>query len=294
MNDINDTGQNRKIRSIPVPEFLAKTDAETARNFFDGLQLRNGVYKATRRNRLDDGFPLLIDAARSLGKHIHILDLGCSSGISTIEMHRALKKAGFDCTTTGSDILMKATYVRHKNGDAILFDDAAMPIQVETRGWATTWSIRRRDLFFHPFKFAGTRFLLNLRINTFRAALTSPVKNYHIQSISLLTNEAQATPETSFFQEDAMSPTLSQTFEIVRAANFLNVGYFNETQIKTILDGIRKRLINGGFLFVLRTHEETGINHGTLFKFEAGIFKQHRVLHEGSEITPYMQNFSQQ
>jgi hypothetical protein len=146
------------VRAIPVHEFLgAKGDrTEVERRFFAALLLRNGVYKTTHRNRMDDLLPSLVDQARTLPQPIRVLDAGCSSGISTLELHNALLGAGLTAETIGTDLTIHARYARR--GDcAMLFD---------SRGASPSSCCRsRRETPLGIHVRAGAQLIVNPRVN---------------------------------------------------------------------------------------------------------------------------------
>ena len=67
--------------------------------FFWQLQLASGVFKATNRHRFDDTFDLLRRALPPAQTRLRILDVACSSGISTVELHQALARPGLTIET---------------------------------------------------------------------------------------------------------------------------------------------------------------------------------------------------
>ena len=56
-------------------------------------------------------------------------------------------------------------------------------------------------------------------------------------------------------------------FEVVRAMNILNPGYFEENRLKTALNGIHRALVPGGLL-VVGANEEAGS------KVEGGVYRR--------------------
>jgi hypothetical protein len=73
-------------------------------------------------------------------------------------------------------------------------------------------------------------------------------------------------------------------FDVVRAANILNIGYFDRATLTAMLLNLRERLRDGGTLVVCRTLADN-VNHGTVFGLDAD--RNLRVLariNDGSEI----------
>ena len=80
------------------------------RQFFARVVLTNGTFKTTYPNRLDDineaFFPHVVSLA---DRPIRIMDVGASSGISTMEWYAYLSRSGIDCDVTGSDVTINAS-----------------------------------------------------------------------------------------------------------------------------------------------------------------------------------------
>ena len=123
---------NRRIASaltryprISVREFLearaaGRSDVEDT--FFWRIQLHSGVFKTTHRHRFDDTFPLLLGAIPVDDSAFRVLDVACSSGVSTAELHCALVARGLVVETTGTDILTQVRHVAFGDGSAVLVD----------------------------------------------------------------------------------------------------------------------------------------------------------------------------
>jgi hypothetical protein len=74
-------------------------------------------------------------------------------------------------------------------------------------------------------------------------------------------------------------------FHVLRAANILNRGYFDEPVLRAMLANLRERLRDGGLLIVCRTEKRGGINNGTVFQLdEARRLQVVARLNSGSEV----------
>src|SRR5262245_42030916 len=77
--------------------------------FFESVRLPNGTFKTTTRHRLDDLNALLLKTLRDEeNSAARILDLGVSSGVSTIELADGLRVAGFASEVLGADLCVHA------------------------------------------------------------------------------------------------------------------------------------------------------------------------------------------
>ena len=63
-------------------------------------------------------------------------------------------------------------------------------------------------------------------------------------------------------------PSWEQSFDVVRAANILNLDYFCPSRIITMIGNMASWLKPGGLLFVCRTLDGDGTNHGSLYRKE--------------------------
>ncbi len=83
-------------RIVPVSEYLegVKTgNAAVQDAFLQGLFLTSGVSKMTHAHRMDDLLPDIVNQAKTVNQRpLKILDVACSSGVSTLEMHQAFAR----------------------------------------------------------------------------------------------------------------------------------------------------------------------------------------------------------
>lgn len=284
----------RPPRSVPTWAYLrARVDgrSDVEHEFHTRLILRNGVTRMTQPHRMDDLLPPIVERAiRIDSRPLRLLDVGCSAGISTLELHDALAKAGLACSTYGTDLLLHATLVSRSDGNSLLFDKERQVLQIELGDWACSWLWQRRDSFFHPRLSFAARMLIR-DAESFRAALERSRAGYRVTSVPLITSRAGACSDVTFAEENLMAPTLSGTFSIIRAANLLNLGYFQPEELRRMVQALCLRLEEGGLLVVARTDPPHGINHATLFRYK----QQHLIpeyrLNGGSEIETLIAGF---
>jgi hypothetical protein len=150
---------------VRVPDLVAaraRGDLAVEDQFFGNLQLRNGVYKLTYRNRFDVTLAATAAHARRIGAR-RVLDLACSSGVSTVELATALR----ECEVHGTDVMTRATYLE-RDGIGWLVDLRERVIQVDHPDWAMSWSPSKRDIVRHPMRVLHS---LALRAERRRGAL---------------------------------------------------------------------------------------------------------------------------
>lgn len=245
----------------------------------------------TSANRLDDSHALLINTlARSGRTDVRVLDVACSAGVPTIELHEAFESAGIHCLTYGTDIILSATFVRRRDGWGMLFDPGGSLLQVEHEKWASPWFWRRRDWVFRPTLSFRARRLVKTAIEEFRSAVSEPGEKFSVINVSLLSSQAEQRPNVYFAEEDVLVPHVPGRFDIIRAANFLNRNYFHPEMIQRISNALIDRLVDGGLLLVVRTHGDEPRNRGTLFRLENGQLQRVAVINGGSEVATIIEN----
>jgi hypothetical protein len=91
--------------------------------FFVRVVLPNGTVKSTRANRLDDlNHAALPYIARIAERPVKIMDVGVSSGVSTLEWHEHLSAEHIACDITGTDLTIYASLVSLGPQLAVLID----------------------------------------------------------------------------------------------------------------------------------------------------------------------------
>ncbi|MEZ4399336.1 MAG: hypothetical protein R3B06_04920 [Kofleriaceae bacterium] len=234
--------------------------------FFWQLQLASGVFKATNRDRFVDTFEALQAAVPRDRSRLRVLDVACSSGISTVELHRALARPGLDLETIGTDITIR---VHHATlyGDAVVFDDAGNLLAAEIDGMLINRHPNRAVRLHHPFRVWRAQRLI-ARHQPRVGVPFHPPAGATVTEVPLVSSEVARTPGVRVEEEDLFAPHIAGEFDLIRAANILNRGYFSDAQLTTCVRALVARTTLGGLLFVTRT--ERGANHGTLWRRAAG------------------------
>jgi hypothetical protein len=275
-------------RCIPVPEYLRarverRMDIQQA--FYAGLLLRNGVWKTTDAHRMDDLFPLLVRRAALIDQRpLRILDVGCSAGVTTVEMHQALVGSGISCETYGTDLLLYADHVASKDDVAILFDRDRNVLQIEIGSWASPWKFQKRDLLLRPYLCFQASQLATNQVARFRTALDKPCQGLHLTRVSLLASVVDSEPDVRFEEEDIREPKIQGMFGVIWATNILNLGYFATDDIRSMVQRLIRRLLPGGLLIVSRTEPPGNTNQATLFRYCDGKLVPEEHLNRGSEV----------
>jgi hypothetical protein len=126
--------------------------------FFASIRLRNGTFKTTNHHRLDDLNMLVIGEWQKLDrKPRQIMDVGVSSGISSLEWADALTRAGIDAEILATDLYMRGSVVRLLPGDEVLLDRDGKVLQHIVGNRPVRWYLNRPRDFFRGIGFRGLR-----------------------------------------------------------------------------------------------------------------------------------------
>jgi hypothetical protein len=257
------------------------TDQESLeRSFFTSIRLKNGTYKTTHSGRLDD-LNDLVNRYLPRGRRLDVMDVGVSSGITTMEWMSSLERLGIEHHVTAGDLTLRAWLVSLGRHLHVLVDADQYPLQYDVFGRAVSsppWG-RQRAIYALPVT------LLNFVLATRYAVHGSGMVGIRRRPLTLVSPRLIERKNVEFVEDDITRSTVwPRRFAAVRAANILNRGYFDETTLAGIVRRLRSRLVNGGLLIVCRT-DEANRNRATVFSLD-----QHRRfrivtrLNDGAEL----------
>jgi hypothetical protein len=268
--------------SAEPPSRPEQQEVETS--FFLGLKLRNGTFKTTRDRRMDD-LNALVTSLLPHGRTLEILDTAVSSGITTLEWYEHLRSAGVPFHLSAGDLYCKAelrSWGRHFH---LLADETGFVLQYETAGLAwRPWTSRIDWLLLYAVALHTTRLLFRF-LQWRQAPRCHPLR--------LFSPRLLAVPDIELFEDDifAVNDGFAQRFDVVRAANILNVVYFSKERLELAISRLAGRLKSGGLLIVNRTDFDD-VNHGTVFRLTpARTFAVEARIGEGSEIEELVLSF---
>lgn len=257
-------------RLQPARDFLAtppaQLTAQMEQDFFSSLMASNRTYKTTFRQRFADTNPTLIEHVRAgAGTAMQVLDIGISYGVSTAELFDDLQAAGIDASIVATDVLTDACLVKAGPGCHVLLDHEGFPLRFDLPGGTMRpWVI--------PDDYRSGRFVLRKGVNkvlTWRARRIMARGDAHrIKPVKLVTPRLLANAAVTVRTDDitCFNAGFARRFNLVRAANVLNTGYFSAQDLAIMVDHVRSYLrAAGGYLFVVRTHQDNS-NHGSLFR----------------------------
>jgi hypothetical protein len=279
----------REIYFSPVSRPAVEQN-EYERHFFRSIHLPNGIAKSTRASRLDDlndfVHPVLQDLANNVGC-LNIMDVGISSGITTLEWLEYLEHHAIACQMTGSDLTIDAFLIDCK-GFGILVDSRSNVLQID----CPTRSIQKHDSVSIDAIRSGLKKIVSLLLTSQFKGQLKKVRSIDMYGlkfhyISFISQPLQKKANFLCVEEDFISNSSAQLFpkqwHVIRAANILNKSYFSDHELIQGVQNLRKRLVTNGLLIINRTHD--GINNATIFRLcTEGKFEVVDRLRAGSEI----------
>lgn len=253
--------------------------------FFTSLMTKNKTYKTTFHNRFSNINTFILQYLKKYELlKPRILDIGVSSGISTVELYDDLCKGGVTVDILATDILTNAYLIRVFPGCHALVDAKGFPLRldfpcVSMKPWVT-----RGDYYNGLFIL---RKVLNMLFTRRAGRILHHADDARIRKVKLVTPRAQEKTGITVHTDDIgrYNESLKSGFDFVRAANVINHGYFPPDLLRRMVGNIGRYLRPPcSSLLVVRTHEDRS-NHGTLFRLRP----DHRfeVVHRfgsGSEI----------
>ncbi|MHB1586408.1 MAG: ATP/GTP-binding protein [Acidiferrobacteraceae bacterium] len=242
--------------------------------FFSSLKLRNGTFKTTFPGRFFDINKQIIDLLKAGDIRVdNLLDIGISSGVSTLELYDELTSAGYRTRITGTDLMVDARIVSVFPRCFALMDSTGYPLRFDFFKWGLAPWIVVDD--YRSTGFFVLRKLLNVIFHyRLKAICKSP--HHAFRDVKLITPRLGDNTNISVRQDDItkLNESFCDKFNFIRAANILNRGYFSEKELAAILSNVKRYLTKPrGHLLIMRTLEDENDrhiwnNHGTLFSVD--------------------------
>ena len=253
--------------------------------FFHSIELRNGTRKTTRHRRLDD-LNALVQKLLPPQRPLEIMDVAVSSGVSTAEWLIELERAGIPCRMLAGDAVVNAFLISLGPNLRALSDRTGHLMQLDIKGEAVRMPPpRRRDRIRslpHVLLMRAATRLFDL------GSLTRPARHRlgaTCRPLTLMSPSLNRLPQLRAVEDDILlNRDYARRFHVLRAANILNLAYFDTATLQRMLRNLRTRLLPGGLLIVCRTNDAE-VNNASAFTLrEDGRFTLTARLNEGSEI----------
>jgi hypothetical protein len=259
---------------------------ELERRFFGSFRLENGTLKLTSAGRLDDLNQMI---ARHLphGRPLLAMDVGISSGVTTLEWFQSLRAAGIECRMVAGDLTAHALLWRI-GPVSVLTEENGHPLQYEFLKWTLAHAPRRiHKIGLFPLVALSARLMRRLASRRDSGQEQEFAKGVECRRLMLVSPRLLAQPNIEIVDDDVLVPwTRSERFDIVRVANVLNPAYFSEDKLYRALSLLRGRVAPGGLLALCRTQGrgDGDGNHATLMRFDGARLAVVSRLRSGSEL----------
>lgn len=232
--------------------------------FFGALKTGNATFKRTEAGRMVEIDRRMIRRIAGAGSRIDTaLDLGISSGTTTIELIEALRRAGHRPAVTATDRMINARLVPLRWGCRALVEPDGHVLQYDVLGAAIRPWRRRLDYF------TGLAAIGHLA----HRLLDPQIARAHTgRPVALVSPHLARMPGVALVEDDVTqtNPRLLGRFDLVRAANLLNRHYFAPDDLAAAVANVRRYLRGpGAWLLVLRTHGADD-HRGTLLRMAEG------------------------
>ena len=232
-------------------------------SFFRNVRLSNGTHKTTAPGRLTDLDDVICRHFQQ-SESVHLLDVGISSGVTTLELLDCLESNGIRPSGVGVDICVRALFGSFLGMD-VLYDSEGKVLQV-----ATPFFARGRP--HRSMKSLPSR-MLGLGMHLLEAGFVRRwvAKGRRSCPLDLVSPRLLRRPGFKVVEHDVGQPmpAWDGSFDLARAANVLNLDYFAPAQIIGMVRNLILWLKPGGVLAICRTNGEGG-NNGTLYRKRPG------------------------
>lgn len=257
--------------------------------FFKSVGLPNGTWKTTSHRRLDD-LNALVQQHLPSRRPLDVMDVACSSGVSSVEWLESLESAGIDCRMVAGDASVNAFVLSIGRNLHALVDRHGRTMQYEIGGVGLEVPLRKRKIPRYGLQVLFIKALSRLLGPTLsdpKRAARGEQWGMRWRPVQLVSPSIRRRRHIEVIEDDILlNRDYVRCFDVVRAANILNLGYFDRSTLTAMLLNLRERLRDDGRLVVCRTNHEN-VNHGTVFGLDED--RNLRVLariNEGSEIEP--------
>ncbi|MDZ7627744.1 MAG: hypothetical protein U5J99_04950 [Parvularculaceae bacterium] len=248
--------------------FLDTTGQESAENetrFFRSLKVRNRNSKQTQLGRLDALNETAVELLTGPERRISaVLDVGISSGVTTVELFESLNCAGLTPAIVATDLSIYASIVHLSQNVRVLVDSAGDVLQYDIFGLAIRPWRRRLD------SFTGMALVKSFieHLYSERARKAAVEGGERRDRVALINPRLAANKSIEVCEDDLLlrNPAFAKRFDFIRAANVLNREYFDEATLARAIDTLKSYLSGpGAIILIVRTNDQTG-HHGAFYE----------------------------
>lgn len=250
-------------------------------DLFTRLRMSNGTAKMTFANRMPELDAYTTKQAKKFGEPVQIQDVGISSGISTYEWFQSLAQSKRAFNLVGGDAFIEARYGSYLNKNInILCEPNGFLLEADFFGLNVSSAQKKYGYIWFFWFFPIIDFI-------FRWRGKKIVQNY--EEVQLVSQHLSNHHNIKTVKDDVLAdnPFYDNQFHIIRAANIINLSYFNDEQIKRIILNLKKRLQNNGLLIINRTNYENK-NNGNVYQLQDDKLVSIHQFGEGSEVNDFV------
>jgi len=300
-------GRTMKV-SIPLvlEIFHNESSAMEDYSYFNEIKI-GGTFKKTVNNRFAAFDEFLVDLLRENFAHpekLSVHDMAVSSGVTSVEFFDKLHESGIPIKFTASDKFTHVFVLNNKNYNytvvlgpdlefmQFLFSRFVIDEDESTKDFVNYLMMK---YVFNKILPLAKKIILECGI-AFDDFLQDRfiVDGFEITRIPLLSKKiiekCYATSDFRFCRHDIFKET-SEPFDVVRAMNILNLGYFDRGRISLIRDNIFNKLNENGVFIVGRTRDDGGNDTcASVFVKKDHAFHVLADYHGGSEVKDIILN----
>jgi hypothetical protein len=207
-----------------------------------------------------------------------VMDIGISSGVTTLEWLREFDRRGLPVTMIATDLVMSVDLYAIGKHMRVLTEKNGHLLQIELFGRGIRTFLRRRDYL------TGGVVWRNALCHVARPLLRKAV---HQGTYQLVSPALRGQDRIGLFDDDILAPNppqFARSADVVRLANLVQPIYFNEDQIKRAVENIRERCRGEGSIVVVCRNKGRSLE-GSIFRMTATRqFAVEARLGQGSEV----------
>jgi hypothetical protein len=255
------------------------------------FSVQSGILKYTHARRFEDFDALSLSAITanlSPGKSVRVHDIGASDGRTSCDFYNLLtRQYGERLSFSASDFAPYVYVLRKERGSArLIVDDSNHVLQIITPPFVFI-VVRPESKALYPLNHLIRHLASAFYARPLLTAYLAGSRGIERTRVDLLCQECHEliadTGNFSFNSYDVLSgPT--GLYDIIRAMNVLNHGYFSEAQLKKALNNIILSLNDGG-LFITGSNTSQGtVVNGAIYKKTGGRMQKLETSGDGSQV----------
>ncbi len=247
---------------IPASTYLSASNGhqfsrEQESEFFCRIKTSNGTMKSTEPRRLNAMNDLFFTVVERSGMEVKVaMDVGVSSGITTLEWLQAFDRHRMPVTMIATDLVMSVDmYAIGRHLRALTQRDGHL-LQIELFGRGIRTYLRNHDYL------TGAAFWRPALCHLARRRLKDavPVGQFQLVAPALRRHEGIKLSDDDIF---APNPApFVRSADVVRVANLIQPIYFSEEQIRRAAANIRERCRGEGSLVIVCRNTEWNSDSG--------------------------------